>query len=230
MRPGLLSPEQHFLGEVREAGQIPDLEALVGDQPALREDEDLDYAGLGGGGHDGLHALRAHDGPRQPYPLYPRYEVPKTRRGFELELPGEPLALPDQSRQMLLAALPAQERDHLVYHPAAVILLTHTAARRAAAHLAVEADALLPGAPAQGEDPAQGLDARVEHPGAPVRPEVDHTFLLVFRRHPPGDRVGLVQIEPYEPPGPVLPAGGVVAGQQALYLPGLQDEGVQLAL
>jgi hypothetical protein len=201
----------------------------VGDQPALREREDLDDTGLGRGGHDGLQPFGAHDGACEAYPLDPGDEVPETRRGLELELSGEPLPLPHQRRQVLLAALAAQEGYHLLYHQAAVLPRAHTDARRAATHLAVEADALLTGTSPQGEDPAQSLYAGVEHPGAAVWPEVDDALPAFFRGNPLGERVGLVRVEPYEPAGSLVPTGGVVAGEEALYLPSLEDEGAQLA-
>src|SRR5918994_1043552 len=224
------APRQNLLGEVRESGPVPCPESPVGDETALREGEDLDDAWLGGGCDDGLQPLGAHHGARQTYALYPGYEVPEARGGLKRGRPREPLPLPYQRRQVLLAALAAQQRDHLVHDQAAIVVFPHPDTRGAAAHLAVEADAALSGASLEGEDPAQRLYARVEHAGAAVRPEVNGTVLALALRHPFRDRIRLAQIELYEPAAAIIAARGVVAGEQALYLPGLEDEGVQLAL
>ena len=131
---------------------------------------------------------------------------------------------------MLLAALAAQERHDLVHDLAAVLLLAYPGAGGAAAHLAVEAGLPVPGAALEREDPAKGLHARVEHPGAPVRADVDDAVLRGALRHPDGHRVRLVGVQPYKPTRLVVAADGVVAGQEAFDLPRLQYERVQLAL
>ena len=71
----------------------------------------------------------------------------------------------------ILAALAAHQGDQGLHHRPSVLLLAHVHARGTPSHLAVEAS-LAPGfaaAPPQGEDPTQGLHARVEHARAPVR-------------------------------------------------------------
>ena len=59
---------------------------------------------------------------------------------------------------------------------------------------------------------------------------MDEAVLRRVLGDPLGYGVGLVGIQPYEPARLVVPAHGVVAREQAFYLPGLEDEGVELAL
>src|SRR5215203_3919452 len=226
----LLRPGQHLVGEARQSGRVARLEAAVGDKTARAQDEDLDHTGLRRWGDDGLHPLSVHYRPGETYPLNAGDQVSQPGGGLELEPRGQPFSLPDERPEVLLATLAAQKRDQLVYDPLAVFVLIHAHARRAASHLAVEADLPITRAPLEREDPAERLDAGVQNPGAPVRTEVDEATLRRVRGDPLGNRVGIPQVDSYEPARLVVPADGVVARQQALYFPGLEDEGVKLAL
>src|ERR687895_2694613 len=226
----LLGSSQHLLGDAPQSGRIAWLEAAVCYKSACAQDEDLDHTRLRRWGDNGLHPLSVHHRPGEAYPLYTGDQVAQPGRSLELQPGGQPFPLPHERPEVLLATLAAQKRDHLVYDPLAVFLLIHAHARRAASHLAVEAGLPIPRAPLEREDPAQRLDAGIQRPGAPVRAEMDEGAFGRVLRDPLGYGVGFAQIQPHEPARLVVPANGVVAWQESLYLPGFEDESVKLAL
>ena len=87
----------------------------MGDQAPRLQDEDLDHTRLRRRGDDGLHPLGVYDRPGEAYPLYAGDQVAQPGRRLELQPGGQPLPLPDERPEVLLAALAAQQRDHLVY-------------------------------------------------------------------------------------------------------------------
>src|SRR5215210_4384341 len=115
---------------------------------------------------------------------------------------------------MLLTPLAAQQRDDLVHDLAAVLLLAHAHAGRAAPHLAVEAGLPLSRAPLEWEDPTQSVDAGIENPRAPEGTEVDEPVIGHVFGDPLRHGIRLVGIEPDEPAGLVAPARGVEAREQ----------------
>src|SRR5829696_5098834 len=229
-RPVRRRPCQRLAGEAGQALRVFGLEAAVGDQTPRLQDKDLYHTRLRRRGDDGLHSLGAYHGPGQPHPLYAGDEIPEPGRRFELEPRRQPLPLRDERPEVLFPALTAQQCDDLVHDFAAVLLLAHAQARRAAAHLAVEAGLAITRAPLEGEDPTQRLHAGVQNPCAPEGTEVDETGVGHVFGDPLWNGIGFVGVEPDVPARPVLPAGRVEAREQALYLPRLEDEGVELAL
>src|SRR5215203_4389186 len=138
-RPVRRGPCQRLAGEAVQALRVSGLEAAVGDQAPRLQDKDLYHTRLRRRGDDSLHSLGAYHGPGQPHPLYAGDEIPEPGRRLELESRRQPLPLHDKRPEVLLPALAAQQCDDLVHDFAAVLLLAHAHARRAAAHLAVEA-------------------------------------------------------------------------------------------
>jgi hypothetical protein len=108
---------QDLFGEEGEAGRVPRLEALVGDEASPGQGEDLDYPGFGRGGDNDLDALSANDGARKADALDASDEVPQAGGRLKLEFTREPSALPDQRVEVLLAAFatpPSPRRRALI--------------------------------------------------------------------------------------------------------------------
>src|SRR5215216_5949725 len=84
-------------------------EALVGDETAPGQGEDLDEAGLDRGGDERRDALEVHNGTRQADALDASDELPEAGGRLELEFVREPVSHPYQGLEVFLAALAAQQ-------------------------------------------------------------------------------------------------------------------------